>query len=629
VPTASTPHASSAQRALRAEEQLLRSKSVEGITMSSKDVADYLLERLRKWGVRHVFAFPGDGINGILAAWARAEDDPQFIQARHEEMAAFEAVGYAKFTGRVGVCMATSGPGAVHLLNGLYDAKLDHVPVVAIVGQTSRSAMGGSYQQEVDLLSLFKDVASDYVQMVTVPEQFPNVIDRAIRIALAQRAPTAVIVPSDVQELPYEPPSHAFKMVPSSLGIDWPAIDADDAAIAKAAEILNAGDKVAMLVGSGARGAAAEITEVAELLGAGVAKPLLGKDVLSDELPWVTGSIGLLGTRPSYELMRDCDTLLTVGSSFPYTQFLPEFDQARAVQIDVDPKMIGMRYPYEVNIVADAKSALQALIPRLQAKPDRSWREQIEGNVARWWETMHMEAMVSADPVNPLRLFAELSPQLPDNAIITADSGSSANWYARQLRFRGNMRGSLSGNLATMGPGVPYAIGAKFGHPERPVIAFVGDGAMQMNGMAELITVKHYWQQWADPRLIVAVLHNNDLNQVTWEMRAMAGSPKFAQSQSLPDVDFAGFAASLSFNATTIKDPDELAEAWRTALAADRPTLLDVHTDPDMPPIPPHATFDQFKAAATAVLEGDEDRWGFIKEGIKTKAQEFLPHKDS
>ena len=597
--------------------------------MSSKDVADYLLERLRDWGVRHVFAFPGDGINGILAAWARADDHPQFIQARHEEMAAFEAVGYAKFTGRVGVCMATSGPGAIHLLNGLYDAKLDHVPVVAIVGQTSRSAMGGSYQQEVDLLSLFKDVASDYVQMVTVPEQLPNVIDRAIRIALAQRAPTAVIVPSDVQELPYTPPSHAFKMVPSSLGVDWPAIDPGDAAITRAAEILNTGTKVAMLVGSGARGAAAEVTEAADLLGAGVAKPLLGKDVLSDELPWVTGSIGLLGTRPSYEMMRDCDTLLTVGSSFPYTQFLPEFDQARAVQIDVDPKMIGMRYPYEVNIVADATSALRALIPRLQRKADRSWREQIEGNVARWWETMHMEAMVSADPVNPLRLFAELSPQLPTDAIVTADSGSSANWYARQLRFRGDMRGSLSGNLATMGPGVPYAIGAKFGNPERPVIAFVGDGAMQMNGMAELITVKHYWQQWADPRLIVAVLHNNDLNQVTWEMRAMAGSPKFAESQTLPDVDFAGFATSLGFNASTIKDPDELADTWRVALAADRPTVLDGHTDPDMPPIPPHATFDQFKAAATAVLEGDEDRWGFIKEGIKTKAQEFLPRRNS
>lgn len=597
--------------------------------VSKQNVGDYLLERLRTWDVRHVFAYPGDGINGLLAAWGRADNQPMFIQSRHEEMSAFEAVGYAKFTGRLGVCAATSGPGAIHLLNGLYDAKLDHVPVLAIVGQTNRSAMGGSYQQEVDLLSLYKDVASDYVQMVTVPEQLPNVLDRAIRVAMTQRAPTALIIPADVQELPYSPPTHAFKMVPSSLGIESPAISPADAAIARAAEVLNAGERVAMLVGTGARGAHEELTQVADLLGAGAAKALLGKDVLSDELPWVTGSIGLLGTRPSYELMRDCDTLLTVGSSFPYTQFLPEFGQCRAVQIDVDGRFIGMRYPYEVNLVADAKAALKALIPKLRRKEDRSWRDGIEANVARWWETMHREAMVSAHPINPLRLFSELSPQLPDNAIVTADSGSSANWYARNLKFRGDIRGSLSGTLATMGPGVPYGIGAKFGQPRRPVIVFSGDGAMQMNGMAELITVKRYWRQWDDPRLIVAILHNNDLNQVTWEMRAMAGAPKFAASQELPDVDYAGFAAGLGLNAMAVKDPDELADAWRNALSADRPTVLDVHTDPDMPPIPPHATWEQFKATSAAVLAGDEDRIGFIKEGLKAKAQEFLPHKNS
>ena len=597
--------------------------------MSKQQVSDYLLERLRAWDVKHVFGYPGDGINGILAAFGRADNQPMFIQSRHEEMSAFEAVGYAKFSGHVGICMATSGPGAIHLLNGLYDAKLDHVPVVAIVGQTNRSAMGGSYQQEVDLISLYKDVASDYVQMVTVPEQLPNVLDRAIRVAMAQRVPTALIIPSDVQELPYSPPTHAFKMVPSSLGIEWPSISPDDAAIARAAQILNEGKKVAMLVGTGARGAREELAEVADLLGAGAAKALLGKDVLSDELPWVTGSIGLLGTRPSYEMMRDCDTLLTVGSSFPYTQFMPEFGQCRAIQIDVDGRFIGMRYPYEVNLVADAKAALRALIPHLRRKEDRSWRDGIEKNVARWWETMEMEAKVSADPVNPLRLFSELSPQLPDNAIVTADSGSAANWYARNLRFRGDIRGSLSGNLATMGPGVPYGIGAKFAHPNRPVIVFAGDGAMQMNGMAELITIKRYWQQWDDPRLIVAILHNNDLNQVTWEMRAMAGAPKFAESQNLPDVDFAAFAAGLGLNASSVKDPEELADVWRDALSADRPTVLDVYTDPDMPPIPPHATWDQFKAATTAVLAGDEDRTGFVKTGLKTKAQEFLPHRKS
>ncbi|GBF13885.1 putative thiamine pyrophosphate-containing protein YdaP [Rhodococcus sp. Br-6] len=595
--------------------------------MADRNVADYLLERLRAWNVEHVFAYAGDGINGILAAWGRADNHPRFVQARHEEMCAFEAVGYAKFSDRVGVCMATSGPGAIHLLNGLYDAKLDHVPVVAIVGQTNRSAMGGSYQQEVDLASLYKDVAADYVQTVNVPEQLPNVLDRAIRTALSQRAPTALIIPADVQELPYSPPTHAFKMVPSSLGLDLPQIAPDDDAVRRAADILNAGSKVAMLVGAGARGAHAELAEVADLLGAGAAKALLGKDVLSDESPWVTGSIGLLGTRPSYEMMTGCDTLLTVGSSFPYSQFMPGYGQARGVQIDIDARFVGMRYPYEVNLVADARAALRALIPHLERKQDRSWREGIEADVARWWETMDMQARVTADPVNPLRLFSELSPILPDDAIVTADSGSAANWYARQLRFRGDIRGSLSGTLATMGPGVPYGIGAKFAHPGRPAIVFAGDGAMQMNGMAELITVKRYWQEWSDPRLIVAVLHNNDLNQVTWEMRAMGGAPKFTESQSLPDVDYAAFAASLGLQGITVDDPDALAGAWERALSADRPTVLDVHTDPDMPPIPPHATWEQFKDATAAVLGGDENAWGFVKTGIKTKAQEFLPHR--
>ena len=592
--------------------------------MATTTVADFLLDRLRDWGVEHVFAFPGDGINGVLAAWGRADNDPKFIQSRHEEMSAFEAVGYAKFTGRFGVCMATSGPGAIHLLNGLYDAKLDHVPVVAIVGQTNRSAMGGSYQQEVDLHTLFKDVASEYVQVVNVPEQLPGVLDRAIRTALAERCPTAIIIPADVQELEYRPPRHAFKMVPSSLGIEWPGIAPDDAAIARAAEVLNAGDKVAILVGQGARGAADEVQTVAELLGAGVAKALLGKDVLSDELPFVTGSIGLLGTRPSYELMMGCDTLLTIGSNFPYTQFLPEFDQARAVQIDIDPKFIGMRYPYEVNLVGDAATTLRALIPHLEQTSDRAWREEVESNVAHWWDVMEAQAMVDADPINPMRLFHELSPRLPDNAIVVADSGSSANWYARNLKFRGNMRGSLSGTLATMGPGVPYGIGAKFGQPGRPAIVLAGDGAMQMNGLAELITISRYWEEWDDPRLIVAILHNNDLNQVTWEMRAMGGAPKFVESQRLPDVDYAGFARGLGFEAIAVDRPDEIGGAWDRALTAHRPAVLDVRTAPDVPPIPPHATWEQISSLAEAMAEGDENRWDVLKEGAKVKAKELL-----
>ncbi|MGW2259921.1 thiamine pyrophosphate-requiring protein [Streptomyces sp. NPDC001780] len=588
-------------------------------------VSDYILQRLREWEVDHVFAYAGDGINGLLAAWGRAENKPRFVQARHEEMAAFQAVGYAKFSGRAGVCAATSGPGAIHLLNGLYDAKLDHVPVVAIVGQTNRSAMGGSYQQEVDLLSLYKDVAADFCEMVTVPEQLPNVIDRALRTAYAKRTVTAVIIPADVQELDYSPPTHAFKMVPSSLGVTSSAPVPAEADLDRAAEVLNAGEKVAVLIGQGARGAQEEVRRLADLTGAGVAKALLGKDALPDTLPYVTGAIGLLGTRPSYELMRDCDTLLVVGSSFPYTQFLPEFDQARAVQVDIDPFMIGMRYPFEVNLVGDARETLRSLLPKLKKKRHGSWRKKIEKDTDRWWEVMRARAAVEAEPINPEYVVHALDALLPDDVILTADSGSAANWYARHLRIRGAMRGSLSGTLATMGPGVPYAIGAKFAHPDRPALALVGDGAMQMNGMAELITAAKYWRDWEDPRLIVAVLNNQDLNQVTWEMRAMSGAPQFLPSQAIPDVPYADFARSIGLDGVRVEKPGEVEAAWHKALGADRPYVIDFRTDPAVPPIPPHATLDQIEAAALAIVKGDSDRTGMIRQGLKAKVQEMLP----
>ncbi|WP_433558316.1 thiamine pyrophosphate-requiring protein [Pseudonocardia xinjiangensis] len=592
----------------------------------AESVGDHILRRLREWGVEQVFGYPGDGINGIIAAFGRAGDRPRFIQARHEEMAAFEAVGYAKFSGRVGVCTATSGPGAIHLLNGLYDAKLDHVPVVAIVGQTERSAMGGAYQQEVDLQALFKDVASDYLVEVNVPEQLPNALDRAIRTALTRRAPTALIIPSDLQTEDHTPPAHAFKQVPSSPpGLVAPRLVPDEAEVLRAAEVLNAGQRVAILVGQGARGAAAEVEQVADILGAGVAKALLGKDVLSDDLPFVTGAIGLLGTRPSYELMRDCDTLLIVGSNFPYSQFLPEFGKARAVHIDIDGAMIGMRYPTEVNLVGDARTSLQALLPLLSGPTDRAWREKIEENVARWWRTMERQAMLDAKPVNPMRIVWELSERLPLNAIVAADSGSVANWYARHLRVRGDVRASLSGTLATMGPAVPYAIGAKFAHPDRPAIALTGDGAMQMNGMAELLTVARYADRWSDPRLVVCVLHNNDLNQVTWELRAMGGAPKFEESQTLPEVSYADFARGVGLEGITVTSPEELGPAWDRALAADRPAVLDVHCDPEVPPIPPHATFEQAESVVQAVLKGDPDAVHLVVQGAKTKLQEMLP----
>ncbi|MBA8824488.1 pyruvate dehydrogenase (quinone) [Saccharopolyspora lacisalsi] len=591
----------------------------------SELVSDYVLRRLREWGVEKVFSYAGDGINGILAAWQRAGNDPRFIQARHEELAAFEAVGYAKFSGRTGVCMATGGPGAVHLLNGLYDAKLDHVPMVAIVGQQGSTSLGGAYQQEIDLNSLYKDVASEYVQFVSTPQQLPNALDRAMRTAQAKRTVTALIIPGDVQDMEYSPPTHAFKMVPSSLGISGSTVTPAHEDVKHAAEILNSGQRVAIMVGQGARDARDEVMEVADVLGAGVAKALLGKDVLPDDPPYVTGSSGLLGTRPSWELMRDCDTLLMVGASFPYSQFLPEFDQARAVQIDIDPTLIGMRYPFEVNLLGDARATLRELLPLLERKQDRSWREQVERTVRDWWDVMERRAGVEADPINPERVFHELSPMLPDNAMLTSDSGSAANWYARHLKIRGDIRGSLSGTLATMGPGAPYATGAKFAHPERPVFALVGDGAMQMNGINELITIAHYWSEWQDPRVVIGVLNNRDLNQVTWELRAMSGAPQFLPSQRLPEFGYAAFAESLGLRGIKVDQPDHIHNAWQQAIQADRPCLVEFVTDPAVPPIPPEANWDQMESVVEAMVKGDPETWPMIKEGAKAKVQEFLP----
>ncbi|MBF6209779.1 thiamine pyrophosphate-requiring protein [Nocardia puris] len=586
----------------------------------SGTVGEHIVRRLGEWGVRHVFGYPGDGINGLVAAFGQVADAPAFIQARHEEMAAFQATGYAKFGGGVGVCLATSGPGAIHLLNGLYDAKLDHVPVVALIGQTARAELGSSYQQEVALARLFADVASDYLVEVEVAEQLPGALDRALRTAAARRAPTAVIIPADLQQEDYPPPDPPAPTA-SAPGHTVPPAEE----LRRAAEVLESGSRVAILVGQGARSAREEVLELADRTGAGIAKALLGKDVLPDELPYGTGPIGLLGSRPSYELMRDCDTLLIVGSGFPYAEFLPEPGHARAVQIDIDAAMTGLRYPTEVNLVGDAKSTLAELIPLVSRKADRSWRARVEGDVARWRETIQAQSLVDADPVNPMRVVTELSARVPGNAIVTADSGSAANWYARCLDFRGEMRGSLSGTLASMGCAVPYAIGAKFAHPDRPTVALVGDGAMQMNGLAELLTATRYRDTWTDPRFVVCVFHNNDLAQVTWELRAMGGAPKFEDSQALPDVSYADLARCLGFEAVAVDRSDQLGRAWDLALSAQRPVLLDVRCDPDFPPIPPHATWEQLKNTAAAVLRGDPNARHLVTQGVKVKAREFRP----
>jgi len=591
----------------------------------SESVADFLVQRLTEWGVRRIYGYPGDGINGIMGALQRAEERVEFVQVRHEEMAAFMACGHAKWTGEPGVCLATSGPGAIHLLNGLYDAKLDHQPVVAIVGQQARAALGGSYQQEVDLLSLFKDVAHEYVQMVVVPAQVRHVVDRALRIAQAERTVTCVIVPNDVQSEPVEGPPHKHGTIHSSVGYSRPRVVPSEEDLERAAEILNAGERVAVLVGQGALDATEEVIEVADVLGAGVAKALLGKAAVPDDLPFVTGSIGLLGTRPSWELMTGCDTLLMVGTSFPYSEFLPEEGKARGVQIDIDGRMLGIRYPTEVNLVGDSAATLRALLPHLERKQDRSWREQVEQQVADWWRVIEERAMNEANPINPQRVFWELSPRLPDGCILTSDSGSAANWFARDLRLRRGMMASLSGNLASMGCGVPYAIAAKFAYPDRVAIALVGDGAMQMNGLAELVTVAKYWRRWTDPRLVVLVLNNRDLNQVTWEQRVMEGNPKFEASQDIPDLPYARFAEMIGLKGIRVETPDAIAPAWEEALAADRPVVLDVVTDPEVPPLPPHITFEEAKKFALAVAKGDPGRRAMIASSLKDKLEEFLP----
>ena len=594
----------------------------------SKTAADNLCERLIAWDVSTIYGFPGDGINGILGALRRHQDELRFVQTRHEEMAAFMACGHAKFTGELGVCMATSGPGAIHLLNGLYDAKLDHRPVVAIVGQTFVRALGGDFQQEVNLLQLYSDVASAFCQQVNEPSSVRHMIDRAIRIAKAEHTVTCVIVPADVQDMEaVEAQPHKTHTVHSGTGY-WPGrrVPAKEQ-LQQAADILNQGERVAMLVGQGALEATDEVIAVADALGAGVAKALLGKAAIPDDVPFCTGSIGLLGTKPSWDMMQEADTLLMVGSSFPYSEFLPKEGQVKAIQIDLQGRMLSIRYPMDLALEGDSKHSLEELLPLLARKQDRSWQEKIEKNVTEWWRLMD-EQGEPADRdgrIRPQGLFSALSHQLPDNAILSSDSGSAANWYARHIRIRRGMKAMLSGNLATMVPGVPYAIAAKFAFPDRVAIAMVGDGAMQMGGTAEMLTAAKYYKSWSDPRLIVLVLNNEDLNQVTWEQRVMEGDPQFEASQEIPYFDYAAYAEQIGLKGITLRHSSEIEDGWREALSADRPVIINAITDPNEPPLPPHITFEQAEAFAKSVLADPSAGLPGAVESLREKAREFLP----
>jgi len=554
--------------------------------MGERVVADVVVERLRDWGVGRVFGYSGDGINAFMGALRRAKG-PEFVQARHEENAAFMAVGHAKYTGQVGVVTSTQGPGAVHLLNGLYDAKLDSVPVVAIIGQQNRSVLGSGYMQEIDLLNVTKDVASHFNQLVSTPEQVPMVIDRAFRAALATSQPTVVILPHDVQQAPAPEHEQAHGTVLTAPRWSRQQVLPSDEDLARAAEVLNAGNKVALLVGQGARSAGRQVVDVAERLGAGITTSLLGKPYVDERLPFAAGTMGHLGSTASAHLLGNCDTLLIVGSNDPWTEFYPPPGAARTVQIDVDPAAIGNRYPVEAGLAGDAAATLERLLPLLRSPADTSWRTEVEAAVRRWHLLRERRAGVPGQPLNPERVVRELDGRLPADAQLAVDVGSVVYWYARQLTLPEGVPAHLSGTLASMGCSLPYGIAAKLARPERPVVVLSGDGAMQMAGLAELITVSRLWPQWQDPRFVVCVLNNRELAEVTWEQREMEAEPRFADSQALPDFSYADYARLLGLDGVSVAEPAELGAAWERGLAADRPFVLEAVTDPDIPLLPP------------------------------------------
>lgn len=581
-----------------------------------------MVERLTAWGVNRVFGYSGDGINGFMGALRRAEGEVEFVQARHEEAAAFMAVGHGKYTGGVGVVTSTQGPGAVHLLNGLYDAKMDGVPVVAIIGQQSRTVLGSAYMQEIDLLTLFKDVAAQFAQLASSPEQVPMLMDRAFRTALETRTPCVVIVPHDVQTAgaPGLEPEHGIVV---TAPVWHPArVMPRDQELDAAAGILSHGERIALLVGQGARNARKEVVDLAEKLNAGITTSLLGKPYVDETLPFAAGTMGHLGTTASAYLMENCDTLLIVGSNDPWTEFYPKPGQARAVQIDIDGRKIANRYPVETGLVGDAAETLRQLAVRLEAlQQDKEsqraqWRADV-GHQVRAWRTLSEErAGIAASPVNPELVVRELNGRLPDNAQVAVDVGSCVYWYARQLTLPEGVPAHLSGTLASMGCAVPYGLAAKLAHPDRPLVALAGDGGMQMLGVAELITVAHRWREWADPRFVVCVFHNRDLAEVSWEQRETEAEPRFPASQVIPGFNYAGYAELLGLKGLRVDDPTKLGAAWEEALAADRPAVLEVLTDPNVPLLPP------FPAGAQKL---DDMRSALAEEGADgTHARKLL-----
>lgn len=588
-------------------------------------VSDFIIDRLIAWDLHRYFGYPGDGIGGFDGALERAEragKDFRYIRPTHEEIAAFMACAHAKFTGEVGVCIATSGPGAIHLLNGLYDARMDHQPVLAVVGQQARVSIGSDFQQQLDLERIFQDVAG-YVETVTAPMQAQLVVDRAIRSAVTERGPAVVILPADVQNAEMEEPAAEHFVSRTGIGHPSTRLLPPPEELRRAVDVLDAGRKIAMFVGAGAHGATDEVLAVADRLGAGIVTSLLGKDVVPGDVPYHTQQAGLLGSRPSYDMLQDCDTLLMVGCNFPYGEFLPPTGQARGVQIDLSGRNLSLRYPMEVNLLGDARTTLAALLEQLAPHEDRSWQDGIVSAMRTWGEVTASLAGVDSDPINPRHVFRALNERLPATAIVTADAGSTADWYGQHITLGRDMRGSLSGSLASMLASMPYAVAAKFAFPDRPVVCTIGDGAFQMLGMNEMLTVKRHWREWEDPRFIVLVLHNNDLTQVSWEMRE-AGDPRYDTSQLVEDMDYAGFAEVLGLTGIRVESAAEVEQAWETAFAADRPVVLDVVTDRDIPPLPPHISLEEATGMAAALLKGDPAERRVIVDSARSMAAELF-----
>ena len=578
--------------------------------------ADILVETIIKWGVDTVFGIPGDGINGIMEALRVRQDRIRFFQVRHEEAAAFMACAYGKYTGKIGCCLATSGPGGIHLLNGLYDAKLDQAPVVAITGQTYSDLKGSHFQQEVNMLRLFDDVAV-FNEEVINPNQIEMLANEACRHALNHRGVAHITFPVDYQEV--EPSGKtSMHKVEGTSGGTWrePVVVPPDEDLRDAAEILNAAERPVILVGQGAKGATDEVIEIAELMGSPIVKALLGKEVVPDDHPLTTGGLGLLGTTPSQEAMENADAILIIGSSFPYMEYLPKPGEARGVQIDDKPDRIGLRFPVDVGLVGDAKPTIAALLPMIRRKEDRSFIESAQKGMKEWWELMEERAMNDAVPIKPQRVAWELSRLAPDNAIISGDSGTNTSWIARHFVMRGDQKFSCSGTLATMAPGLPYSIAAQIAFPERRSIAFVGDGAFTML-MGEFATAVKY-----DLPILVVIIKNNTLGQIKWEQIVFLGNPEYGCE--LHEINFARYAEACGGLGFTVEKPEDIRPAFEKALASGKPSVVEVYVDPFEPPMPPKVTVKQAKNFAAALIEGQPNGGRIALTIFRDKINELL-----